>query len=316
MDGGTELVQSALDPAGSAAASIAQIWTVLLVGSTAIFALVMALTLYVLLGRDGTPRPLGGRRLIVGGGVVFPVVTLTGLLIYTLPIGARLAAPAPASALRVEITGKLWWWEIRYLAADGSPDFATANELRLPVGQPVDLVLSSDNVIHSFWVPGLAGKMDLIPGRVTRLAIEAGEPVTIRGQCAEYCGAQHAWMALDVLALPPAEFAGWAQDQREPVSEPRLPTLARGRQVFVESGCGACHHVRGLEGVPGGPGPDLSRIGSRPTIGAGLLPTNVGSLAGWIANPQVLKPGVLMPAFDQLSGPDLRALAAWLESLK
>ncbi len=315
MEDGPRLVQSALDPAGSSAAVIAEIWIVLLVGGTAIFLVVMAMTLYVLLGRGGGPRPLGGRRLIVGGGVVFPVVALTALLIYELPITASLSASAPPGALRVEVTGKLWWWDVRYLGDDGKPDFGTANELTIPVGRPVEVLLRSDNVIHSFWIPSLAGKMDLIPGRENRLTFRADEPQAIRGQCAEYCGLQHTWMAFDVLVLPEAEYAAWAQGQREPVPEPMLPTLARGRQVFVESGCGACHHVRGLPEAPGGYGPDLSHVGSRPTIGAGLLPTTIGSLAGWITNPQVLKPGTLMPAFDQLPGADLRALAAWLERL-
>jgi cytochrome c oxidase subunit 2 len=316
MEGSSRLVQSALEPAGAAAATISQIWTVLLVGSIVIFVVVMALTLYVLVGRGGTPRPVGGRRLIIGGGVVFPIVALTALLIYVLPIGARLTAPAPASALQVEVTGKLWWWDVRYLGPDGTLDFATANELTIPVGRPVEVLLRSDNVVHSFWVPSLAGKMDLIPGRVNRLTLSVGEPVAVRGQCAEYCGSQHAWMAFDVVALPEAEFAAWVERQREPTPEPRLPTLARGREVFIESGCGACHHVRGLAEAPGGYGPDLSNVGSRATLAAGLLPNNIGSLAGWIANPQALKPGTLMPAFDQLPGADLRALAAWLESLE
>jgi cytochrome c oxidase subunit 2 len=316
MGGDGRLVQSALLPAGPAAGSIEQIWTVLLIGSLMIFVVVMALTAYVLVGRSHRPRPVGGRALIIGGGLVFPIVTLTGLLFYTLPVGARLAAPAPSNALRIEVIGKLWWWDIRYLGPDGEIEFVTANELVIPVGRPVEVRLVSDNVIHSFWVPSLAGKTDLIPGHVNRLAFQADEPATIRGQCAEYCGAQHAWMAFDVTALPEGEFAEWMVRQRQPAGEPVLPFLARGREVFIESGCGACHGVRGLSEAPGSFGPDLTHVGARATIGAGLLPNNIGSLAGWIANPQNLKPGVLMPAFDQLSGPDLRALAAWLESLK
>jgi cytochrome c oxidase subunit 2 len=314
--GDERLVQSALLPEGPAAASIEQIWTVLLTGSMVIFVVVMALTAYVLVGRSHRPREVGGRALIIGGGLVFPIVALTGLLFYTLPVGARLAASAPPDTLRVEVIGKLWWWDIRYLGADGEPAFATANELVIPVGRSVEVRLLSDNVIHSFWVPSLAGKTDLIPGLENRLTFRADEPATIRGQCAEFCGAQHTWMAFDVAALPEAEFAEWVRRQREPVAEPSVPFLARGREVFIESGCGACHHVRGLPEAPGGFGPDLTRVGARATIGAGLLSNNIGSLAGWIANPQNLKPGVLMPAFDQLSGPDLRALAGWLESLK
>lgn len=310
-------VQSALEPAGPAADAVHAIWLVMLIGGGLILAVVTALALYVLIGRrDGPPRPLGGRALIVGGGLAFPVVALTALLLWTLPVLARLAARAPEAALRVQVVGKLWWWEVRYLRPDGTTLFATANELRLPVGRPVELILTSDNVIHSFWAPALAGKMDLVPGHVNRLTVRADRAGTFRAQCAEFCGAQHAWMALDVLVLPPAELEAWVTAQTRPPPAPAIPFLAKGQQLFVQQGCGACHHVRGLTGAPGGIGPDLSNVGDRATIGAGLLPTTVGSLAGWIANPQALKPGTLMPAFDQLPGEDLRALAAWLASLE
>lgn len=316
MESAPALVQSALLPAGPAAAIIDQIWTVLWVGATAIFVVVMALAAYVLVGRRGRPRPIGGNRLVVGGGLVFPVVALTALLIYTLPVGARLTAPAPPGALRVEVTGRLWWWEVRYLDADGALDFVTANELVIPAGRPVELRLRSDNVIHSFWIPSLAGKTDMIPGHENRLVLQADQPVVLRGQCAEFCGAQHTWMAFDVTVLAEDDFAAWASGQREPAAEPSGPFLARGREVFLRSSCGSCHRVRGLPGATGEAGPDLTHLGSRATIGAGLLPNNQGTLAGWVANPHAVKPGALMPAFGDLLGHDLRALAAYLESLR
>jgi cytochrome c oxidase subunit 2 len=201
-----------------------------------------------------------------------------------------------------------------YRRPGGLSPATSANELRLPVGEPVELLLRAEDVIHSFWVPNLAGKTDMIPGRVNRMVIQADRPGLWRGQCAEYCGTQHALMAFDVIAVPRAEFDAWLASLARPASEPETPFLREGRELFVALGCGACHAVRDLTG--GRLGPDLTQVGARRSIGAGTLPGGVGNIAAWIASAQHLKPGNRMPSYDQLEGPQLRALAAWLESLR
>jgi cytochrome c oxidase subunit 2 len=169
-------------------------------------------------------------------------------------------------------------------------------------------------VIHSFWVPNLAGKTDMIPGRVNRMVIQADRPGVWRGQCAEYCGLQHSLMAFDVIAMPRPEFDAWLARLVGPAQSPATDELRQGRDLFVRLGCGACHTVRGV--IEGGQGPDLSQVGGRRTIAAGTLPGGIGNIAGWIASAQHLKPGNGMPSYDQLEGPQLRALAAYMDSLK
>jgi cytochrome c oxidase subunit 2 len=230
---------------------------------------------------------------------------LAALLVYSLVRGEAVQAPADP-ALRIEVTGEQWWWRVRYLDARGERDFETANEIRIPAGQPVQLELKSADVIHSFWVPSLAGKLDMIPGRTNRLTLNAARPGEYRGQCAEYCGGPHAFMAFFVIAETEDGFAGWIASQRR--------EAGKANSLFVAR-CGACHTVRGTAAA-GTLGPDLTHVGSRRTIGAALLPMNRGSLAGWIASSQHLKPGNLMPSFRHFSGEELRELAAYLESLE
>jgi cytochrome c oxidase subunit 2 len=202
----------------------------------------------------------------------------------------------------------MWWWEVRYPA----PGIVAANELHIPAGQPVRLEMTSADVIHSFWVPRLHGKRDLIPGISTTFWIEASEPGVYRGVCAEYCGTQHANMAFDVVAHAPEEFAAWlaAPARRGPHSAAEQPGLA----VFRRAGCGQCHAIRGTPAV-GTAGPDLTDFGSRRTIAAGMLPNTRGHLAGWIANPQAIKPGSKMPR-TYLDGDELWTLVLYLESLQ
>jgi cytochrome c oxidase subunit 2 len=290
-------MQSALDPAGPAAAAIAEITWVLVGGAALIFAAVMALAAYAVFSR-GRSR-LSANALILGGGIAFPVIVLTALLVYSLArMNALEAAGGPA--LRIEVTGEQWWWRVRYA------EFETANEIRIPVGRTVELSLKSADVIHSFWVPALAGKLDMIPGRTNVLRVQADRPGEFRGQCAEYCGGPHAFMALFVVALPAEEFEAWAAKQRSPAPKASEP--------FVKH-CGACHTVRGTKAA-GVRGPDLTHVGGRLTIGAGLLPMNRGALAGWIASSQHLKPGNLMPSFGMLDPAELNGLAEYLEGLK
>jgi cytochrome c oxidase subunit 2 len=182
------------------------------------------------------------------------------------------------------------------------------------VGEPVELFLHSSDVIHSFWIPRLAGKVDMIPGRINRTVIQADQAGVFRGQCAEYCGLQHTLMAFDVIAMPRSEFDAWLTSLARPVSEPPTPFLREGRDAFVDTGCGVCHTVRGVsEGVLG---PDLTLLGTRRSMGAGTLPGGVGNIAAWIASSQHLKVGNGMPSYDQLEGRKLRALAAYLDSLR
>jgi cytochrome c oxidase subunit 2 len=203
-------------------------------------------------------------------------------------------------ALRIHITAEQWWWRVRY------PGFETANEIRIPAGQPVELVLSSADVIHSFWVPTLAGKVDMVPGRENRLRVRAERAGEYRGQCAEYCGGPHGLMAFFVVALESSDFEAWTSHQQRP---------ATASNVLFTSLCAACHTVRGTSAA-GTRGPDLTHLASRRTIAAGLLPRNEGTLAAWIASSQHLKPGNLMPSFGMLAGDELRSLAAYLESLR
>lgn len=310
-----ERLQSALNPQGAAASDIAFIWWLMLGGGLLIFLGVMALVLRGFYARQPR-RAIGERLFIVGGGLVFPGVVLTALLVYTVFVGARLVAPAPAGALTIDVTGHMWWWEVRYGGPGGDAALVSANELRIPVGRPVQLRVHSADVIHSFWVPNLAGKIDMVPGRTNRLVLQADAPGTYRGQCAEFCGLQHTRMALHVVAEPPADWDRWFEQRRQLPPAPATQVLQRGRAVFAEAGCVACHAIRGLSEPPPGLGPDLTHIGSRPSIAAGLLPNNVGNLSAWIVAAQTLKPGSRMPSFQQLDGESLTALSAYLASLR
>ncbi len=218
------------------------------------------------------------------------------------------------------MTGHQWWWEIQYPADSGGPGFAVANELHIPVGRPVVVALKAADVIHTFWVPSLHGKKDMIPGRDASIEFRADRAGTFRGQCAEFCGAEHALMAFNVVADPPARYEAWVVSQRAPAvtasgtSSASADALQRGRQIFIDGNCASCHTVRGTPGA-GLIGPDLTHLMSRQTIAAGTLANNRHNLANWIANPGGVKPGTTMPA-SQLAPDDLRALVAWLGTLK
>ncbi len=302
-------IQSMLDPGSTAAQVIHDLGLWLYAGTGVILALVVGLTLY---GAFSAPRRASEKLWIVGGGIVFPVVVLAVLLVYAIHTGHALSGP-PARAADIEVVGKRWWWEVRYSLGAGKA--VLANELRVPVGKPVEIALSTTDVIHSFWVPALAGKVDMIPGRINRIVIEAREPGVYRGQCAEFCGAQHALMAFYVVAVPQDEYREWLGRQASPAAEPGDPFVRQGRDVFLREGCAACHTIRGT-GAAGARGPDLTHVGSRLSIAAGTLANGTGALAAWIADPQHVKPGNLMPATRTLPGEDLRALAAYLDALK
>ncbi len=305
-------LQSALDPAGPSAASIHLLGRMMYIGAALVTLLVTVLMLAPFLRRR--EKAVNRNLFLWGGGVALPAVTLTALVPYVLTVGHETRASTAADRLSVDVTGYVYWWEMSYRRADGQSAVRSANELRLPAGEPVELFLRSNDVIHSFWVPNLAGKTDMIPGRVNRMVIQADRPGIFRGQCAEYCGTQHSLMAFDVIVVPRAEFDAWLARLVQPVREPPAPQLREGRDLFVSLGCSACHTVRGV--AEGHNGPDLTQVGARRSIGAGTLPGGVGNIAGWIASAQHLKPGNAMPSYDQLEGAQLRALAAYLESLK
>ncbi|OZI49582.1 cytochrome c oxidase subunit II [Bordetella genomosp. 4] len=299
-------------PSSEAAIRTAELGDVLFAGAAIIFVAMAVLIAFAVFGpariRDRLSRP----AIIYFAGIAFPVIVLTVLLSYTLGVPGSMKREA-APRLQIEVVGEIWWWRVRYQDASGSLWFETANEIRIPAGVPVDMVLKSDNVIHSFWAPELGGKLDMIPGHVNRMTVQAEEPGVFHGVCAEYCGAQHAKMRFSVHALAPEAFDAWMSAQRRPAREAG-PELQPGAERFVQA-CAACHTVRGTAAA-GTSGPDLTHVGSRSSLAAGTLPNNVGALAGWIAASQRIKPGNPMPSFDHWSGEELRAVATYLQSLK
>jgi cytochrome c oxidase subunit 2 len=305
--------QSALHPAGPDAAIIAQLGWILFVGGGVVFIGVMVACALSL--RQG--RPVRPKVWIVGAGVLLPLVVLGALLAFGIWRSAELSRPSSQHALKIAVVGRMWWWEVRYTDPAGGEDIVLANEIRVPVGQQVYLGLSSGDVIHSFWVPALAGKVDMVPGRLHGMTLQADRTGVYRAQCAEYCGEQHARMALHVLAQPPEEFKTWLAAQARPAREAEGTFIGQGKQAFIEQRCAACHTIRGVSvGAPAGVAPDLTHIGSRLYLGAGTLRNQPGALAAWVADPHSVKPGVRMPASADMDGATLRALAAYLEQLK
>ena len=296
-----------LAPADAAAETIAWLWWVMFWVLGAVTVVVFALLFFGLRQGAGERPPWGNTAFIVGGGLVVPGVIVTGLLFASLH--TTFAILPPESELTIEVTGHQWWWDVRYPEAG----IVTANELTIPAGEPVRLVLKSADVIHSFWVPRLNGKMDLVPDHPNEFWIRAAEPGTYRGQCAEFCGAQHARMGIVVIAKPKAEYEAWVAARQRVKPPPTDPVLARGMNVFFGSKCHTCHAIAGTPAA-GRAGPDLTHLGSRTTLGAATIAHTPGALAGWIANAQALKPGNHMPRF-YLAPEELHALTRYLESL-
>lgn len=237
----------------------------------------------------------GAVRWILGGGAVFPSVVLVGLFVYVMVVLREVDRPAPAGALTVDVIGRQYWWEIHYYDGHGEHLLETANEIHIPAGTPVRVRLRAADVIHSFWVPRLAGKLDMIPGRTNEFSIEATSPGTYRGQCAEYCGVQHAKMAMLVVAEDTADFQAWLASQAAGAAEPADSIARRGREVFLASDCSTCHAIRGTP-ADADTGPDLTHVASRLTLAGLAIPNTRGHLGGWLANPQAIKPGANMPA--------------------
>ena len=313
--------QSVLEPHGPQATYLYVLFWIFVAVCAAVWVLMMLVLLVGLRRRRAAPvppiasEPRSEHRagVFVGSAVAATVVVIGALTLLSAVVTHVVSADA-RDPVRIQIRGHMWWWEITY--QDSAPDrsFLTANELHVPVNRPVQLELSADDVIHSFWVPNLAGKMDLIPGRENQLTFTADREGRYRGQCAQFCGLEHAHMALFVVAEDAASFERWRAAQIAPAAPAATPEQARGRDVFAAKQCAACHTVRGTP-AGGSVGPDLTHVGGREWIAAGLLPTTRGSLAAWIADPQGVKPGNNMPMVP-LSADELNSVAAYLAALR
>jgi cytochrome c oxidase subunit 2 len=307
-----------LHTAGPAADAVTRLQWGLIAVSAVVFACVTAALLLgvfrrravVCEGELAVDADHGGLRWI-GIGVALTAVTLAACAAWTMLTIHRTTMPAAAADLIVEVTAAQWWWRARYRDKDEPRAFTVANELHIPVGRPVRVEVASDDVIHSFWIPQLAGKIDVIPGRTNILWLQADHAGTYRGQCGEFCGAQDAHMAMVVFADAPADYATWRARQMAPARESQAQVSA-GEAAF-SAHCSACHTVRGTT-AGGILGPDLTHLMSRRTIAAGLLPNTPANLEAWIADPQQFKPGSRMPS-PRLSPRDLKAVVAWLQTL-
>ena len=306
--------QSALDPAGWGAERIATLFWWMVAGAGVVWLVLVGLIIYSVRRRKPATSERRARLFIIGGGTVVPTLVLAGLLIYGLKMLPEMLAPAPEGSLKITVIGEQWWWRVRYHHPQGG-DVELANEIRLPVGEPVEFNLESNDVIHSFWIPALGGKMDMIPGRQTRLVLKPTRTGVFRGVCAEYCGASHALMAFDVVVLEKEEFSFWLDRQRDSSVDPVSLLAVKGRDLFFENGCTACHTVRGTK-ADGLVGPDLTHVGGRLSLGAGTTPNQPDDFVRWIEQTDKIKPGVHMPHFRMLPKEELRVIAAYLESLK
>ncbi|MGD2059620.1 MAG: cytochrome c oxidase subunit II [Acidimicrobiia bacterium] len=307
---------SLLEPRGPGARNVENLWWLLFWVSVVVLVAVLVLLAYSLRGRADSrsddeweppgPTPAWGRPFVIFSGFVVPAVILITVLGISLVALAALDDLGP-SRVRVEVTGHMWWWEARYPGGA-----VTANEIHIPVGEPVEFELTSADVIHSFWIPTLHPKRDMIPGRTNRVTMQADEPGRYWGQCAEFCGLQHAGMAVSLVADP--DFDQWLLNQQEPAVEPSDANAERGREVFMESTCIGCHTIRGTR-ADSEVGPDLTHLADRAELAAGALDNTRANLARLITDPQSVKPGVVMPP-TSLDEADLQALLDYLGSLR
>ena len=319
--GGCSGWQSALDVHGAAAINIKQLILLIVVICSIVWTLVMIALILTLFRNRGQAaeasriNPATERRMMITvvAAVIATVFVIGGFTVLSF-FSTRTLNVAGTDDLTIKVRGLQWWWGVEYSASTDGQRFETANEIHIPVGRNVRLQLEGVDVIHSFWVPSLAGKQDLVPGRPNELMIRAERPGVYRGQCAEFCGLQHAHMAFFVIAEEPAAFEEWARLQRQNAAASPDREAAAGQQAFLTKQCAACHTIRGTA-ANGTTGPDLTHVGGRKYIAAGLLETTRGSLAAWIADPQTLKPGNNMPMVP-LDAEELRSISAYLASLK
>lgn len=314
MSSACEGPQSALTPAGRDAESLADLFWNMAAGALLVWIVVIGLAAYIIYFRKAEYSRRGANALILGGGVALPTLVLAGLLVYSLSTLPKVLALPPPGGLIISVSGEQWWWRVRYLLPEGGA-IDLANEIRLPVGERIELQLESPDVIHSFWVPSLAGKIDMIPGRINRLALEPTRTGTFRGACAEYCGASHAFMSFDVVVLEQTDFAAWLRGQQQPAMPAVEPLARRGQTAFSAKGCGACHTIRGTP-ADGVVGPDLTHVGSRLSLAAGTLPNERDEFLRWITRSRDVKPDTHMPVFGMLPADDRAALAAYLDGLR
>ncbi|ESY05141.1 MULTISPECIES: cytochrome c oxidase subunit II [unclassified Mesorhizobium] len=314
--------QSALDPKGPAASELAWLIWFFTALCAVVWVLVMiALVVPLMMRSRAQAEPLAieagadDRKLrAVMTAVGLTAIVLIGLTLLSFFANRTLAAIGSDAALTIRVTGHQWWWEVRYEDATPSRILTTANEIHIPAGEPVRLLLTSTDVIHSFWIPSLSGKLDLIPGHMNVLDLKADKPGVYRGQCAEFCGAQHANMGTFIIAEPRAKFDAWWNDQLQPAATPTGDEAKAGQDLFLKRPCVVCHRIGGTP-AGGTVAPDLTHIASRQTLAAGTLTMSRGNLAAWIADPQGIKPGSHMPVVE-LSGDELNAMVAYLEALK
>jgi cytochrome c oxidase subunit 2 len=319
-------IQSALDPKGPKAAGVLNL-TWFLVGTAAVvYVIVVAMLCYVL--RRGSRSPVdldqepGGElighertmKIWVVAATVLTTIILIGFVFVDLSTARSLSTVGGAAPLRIDVIGHQWWWEVKYPDPDPQNDIETANEIHVPVGRAVLIKMKSGDVIHSFWAPNLDGKKDLIPGHETVTWFRADTVGVYRGQCAEFCGYEHAKMAFYVVAEPRIEFERWLAQERAEASTPADSLAQEGERVFLSSSCAMCHSIAGT-GAGSNNGPDLTHLASRRTIAAGTLPNTAANLESWILAPQTIKPGAKMPA-NQIDPQALRALVAYLQGLK
>jgi cytochrome c oxidase subunit 2 len=314
-------IQSALDPAGPGSGRIVSLWWLLFWVCSVVFALVIIFLFYSLLHSrkyaEGAPIEINAQHKMTR--TVAVCVALTSLILFvfliaSLTAGKAIFSGSGSDVVTIEVVGHQWWWEVHYPDDNASKRVVTANEIHIPVGRPVRVLLSSADVIHSFWVPNLQGKIDLVPMHLNSEWIRADRPGVFRGQCAEFCGHQHAHMSLLVIAEPSDKFNAWLDQQRRSTETPLDPAVQKGQQVFLSSPCVLCHTVRGTI-ANGTQAPDLTHLASRQTIAAGTLPNNRGYLSGWILDSQGVKPGNKMPP-NHLTADDLQSVLSYLESLK
>lgn len=314
---------STLNPGGEAARALANLSVFIYVVFIAVSLVLALLILWPVFrkrrGNFEEHAPIhidGGHSWILAGGILTPFIVLSVVFLLGLKTMAAYPlhdghVPEPA----IQVVGHQWWWEIRYVMGPPNLHFKTANEIHLPVGELVDLEVKTADVIHSFWVPRLHGKVDLIPGRANHIRLRADIPGVYRGQCAEFCGAQHAHMSFVVVAESPEEYATWLEAQRQPAADPQTDLASQGRDVFLSKPCSLCHTVRGTL-ANGLVAPDLTHIGSRRSIAANTYENTKANLMAWVTHAQAMKPEVMMPNVTQMTGQELQALVAYLQELK
>jgi cytochrome c oxidase subunit II len=316
--------QSMLNPAGLQAHRISTLGWITYITFMAVALVMWVIVIWLAVRRRGTIEEhapfdaRGGEQWIIAGGLLTPVLILTVLFVLTMDTMSHFPIREGAGdppAPDIEVIAHQWWWEIHYIDGPVDEHFTTANEIHIPVGRPMTIELQSADVMHSFWVPRLNGKMDFIPGEINTTRIEASQPGVFRGECSVFCGEQHAHMAMLVIAQSPSDYNAWVNDQRADAPTPATPQTQLGREVFLSGPCAFCHTVRGTEAM-GVVAPDLTHIASRLSLASDTLNNTKANLAGWVTHAQSLKPGCEMPNLTQFTGVQLRDMVDYLETLR